>query len=484
MSAPPSSSTARNPAATIAAALPILCALSAATGCGRESPTPPAHSEPLPLPEAVVQRLLTMSPLPAHPPADPSNAHADDPAAAHLGRWLFFDARLSGPWSPETPPASLAELAQPHPTNHPADDDRSGGVSCASCHRPELAFTDGRAIAQGLGPGRRHTPSLLNTAHNRWFNWDGRRDSHWAQAIEAIERPNEMGSNRLAIARLVHHDPPLRAAYTSIFGPPPDLSPEAPANARPAHDDDPDDAHHPDVIAWQRTSQSDRAAADEIIANLAKALAAYQRQLISRDAPFDTFVRALRDHDHTLIATFNPQELRGAELFAGPASCWQCHHGPNLSDGEFHNIMTPLRTAPNEPPKDPGRFAAIPVVRADPFNAQGTHADDPTAEASRRLEYLDQTPLLWGAFKTPSLRSVARTAPYFHNAVAPDLAAVLHHYNTFEDAPRVGHGHRDPLLQPLNLPPEDLAALEAFLRTLTGTDPDPTLLTPPKSPSP
>lgn len=430
----------------------------------RDPTTRPAELSP----EAIT-RLLTMSPLPP-PPADPSNAYADDPVAAHFGRFLFFDDRLSGDYAS----ATTAELDAFAPVP----------VSCAHCHQPERAFTDGSAIAHGLGPGKRNTPTILNTAHNRWFNWDGRRDSHWAQAIEAIERPNEMGSNRLAIAHLVHTQPDLNEAYQRIFGPPPPLSPSAPRDARPAHDDDPEDAAHPHVIAWASVSEADRRAANTIIVNIAKAIAAYQRQLESRDAPFDTFVRGLRTSDAAMIEALAPQQRRGAELFATLANCWQCHHGPNLSDGEFHSVNPPLPGGPSVMPRDAGRFAGIPVVQADPFNAQGRYADDPLAESAQRLDYLHQSPEAWGAFKTPSLRSVALTAPYFHHGHMADLAAVLQHYNTFADSPRVGHGHRDPMLQPLNLSDVDLAALEAFLRSLTGAPIADELLRPPASPLP
>lgn len=409
-----------------------------------------------------------MSPLPALP-ADPTNAVADDPVAAHLGQFLFFDRRLSGDFVAASDGDALA---------------RRNGVSCAQCHRPDDVFDDALTLAIGLGQGRRHTPTLLNAAYNRWFNWDGRRDSLWSQSIEAIERPNEMGSNRLAVALLIHHDAELNRAYRAVFGPVPELSADAPLNARPAHDDDPADANHPHVRAWAQMSQADQHAANTIISNIAKAIAAYQRLLISGDARFDRFVEGLRTNDAALISLFNERQRRGAELFATTANCWQCHHGPLLTDHEFHNVMAPLAGGPAAVPDDAGRFAGAAIVANDPFNAKGLYADNAVSAASARLDYLKHSPEFWGAFKTPSLRNVARTGPYFHNGHMDDLMSVLKHYNTFADAPRVGHGHRDPLLQPLNLPEEDLAAIAAFLATLNGKALPAHLLTQPAHPLP
>src|SRR6185295_17867475 len=124
-----------------------------------------------------VKRLLQHSPLPP-PPPDETNAKADDPRAARLGRALFFDARLSG----------------------------NGRLACASCHQPERSWTDGMALAHGADEGRRQTPSLWNVAYSRWYFWDGRADSLWSQALQPIESPREMAGSREAAVRLVRED--------------------------------------------------------------------------------------------------------------------------------------------------------------------------------------------------------------------------------------------------------------------------------------
>ena len=185
--------------AILAAAL--LAGAAAAGGCGPGSPAADAGATSalaVELSDGMRRALLRHSPLPP-PPPDPTNRHADDPAAAHLGRFLFFDERLSG----------------------------SGTVSCATCHDARRGFTDGLTLAEGVGTGRRHTPTLWNVAHHRWLTWDGRADSLWMQALDPIEDPVEMGGNRADVARLVLEDEALRAAYTDVFGALPDGLEEA-----------------------------------------------------------------------------------------------------------------------------------------------------------------------------------------------------------------------------------------------------------------
>ena len=119
--------------------------------------------------------------------ADPSNRYGDLPAAAHLGRYLFFDGRFS----------------------------QNKQISCAPCPLPQRGFADGRPLGVGLRKLKRHSQSLWNTAYNRWFFWDGRTDSLWAQALKPMEDEREFGGNRLQIVHAVYADQALRAGYES-----------------------------------------------------------------------------------------------------------------------------------------------------------------------------------------------------------------------------------------------------------------------------
>jgi len=397
------------------------------------------------LDEREIGLALTHSPLP-EPPADESNAVADDPAAARLGQRLFFDARLS----------------------------RNGEISCSTCHEPALAFTDGRPVSKGLGFAKRNSPTLLNSAYQRWFTWDGRADSAWAQALGPLEHRAEMGGDRTAIAHLVAGDPELRPAFEELFGPLPDLSdPERfPRRAHPS----PDAPEHPDHRAWLAMATEDRAAVDALFARVGKLLAAYQRRLLSRDAPFDRFVAGLRDGDPEKLAALAPDAQRGFRLFAGRGRCRTCHFGPTFSDGEFHNTGVPPLGGGHH--GDPGRYEGVPLLRANPFNAAGAHSDDPDGPRARATTGLLESPETWGQFKTPSLRNVALTPPYMHEGQLASLEDVLRFYSTLEGAQTGGH-HAESILAPFGLTDRDVADLVAFLESLTDFELDPELLGPP-----
>ncbi|MFQ5655118.1 MAG: cytochrome-c peroxidase [Planctomycetota bacterium] len=394
-----------------------------------------------------LRRISRHSPLPP-PPADPTNRVADDPRAVHLGRFLFFDPRLSG----------------------------KGDVSCASCHEPARGFADGLARRW---VDMRHTPSLWNVAHNRWFFWDGRADSLWAQALHSIEAPLEFGGSRLQVAHLVHDDPELRRAYEALFGPLPDLSDDDrfPPAGRPLPED-PEEALH---RAWLSMAIEDRRTIDRIFAGIGKAIAAYERRLVSDRSPFDLFAEGLLDGDPEKRRALSPAARRGLKLFVGSANCRSCHAGPNLSDGEFHNIGVP--PLGGNAPRDPGRYRGGELVLADPFNARGDHSDDRRGRAAMRLERLRISGRAWGEFKTPSLRNVARTAPYMHQGQFRSLREVVTFYSTLENVIPYGH-HKETVLKPLNLSDDQIDDLVAFLESLTDEELEPALTRPPSSPLP
>lgn len=364
-------------------------------------------------------------------PASPGNRVADDPAAAALGKALFFDPRFSA----------------------------NGEVSCATCHVPSRDFTDGVPRGIGLGRGNRNTPTITGTAWNTWFYWDGRRDSLWAQALIPFEAESEMGSDRLSVLRTLAADTVLSRQYQALFGPLPNLSTLPVSEAGPLAD-----AQRRD--AWYRLPAEDRQRINRSFANVGKAIAAWERTLHPEPTRFDAYVRQLEAGD-THVATLSDDAKAGARLFmdAERTQCLQCHNGPTLTNGGFHNIGTGNFDGEI---LDFGRAFGLQAVLLDEFNCLGPYSDA-APEACTALRFLNSghhIPLE-GAFKTPGLRGVANTAPYFHDGSATTLAEVVSHYNTPPDPAAVG-AHE---LQALSLDTRELEQLVAFMQALSEPAP-------------
>ncbi len=396
------------------------------------------------------RRILQLSPLP-EPPLDPTNRVSGDPAAARLGQFLFFDRELS----------------------------RDGEQSCADCHQPAGFLADGRRLGLGRDVVARHTPALWNVAYQRWFFWDGRADSLWAQALQPFEEPREHGTSRLAVVRRVLEDAELAAAYAAIFGEPPRLSEQAAAleHARPVAGE----AGHPHQHAWDGLAPAERETIDRVYSNLGKAIAAYERLLVSRRAPFDLFVEGLRTDDEGLLSALSPSAQRGLQLFVSEQThCRLCHSGPLFSDLEFHSTRIPPLDAAHA--NDLGRQGGIWLVRQDPFNGVGSFSDAPEGAAADKLDYLQTRLDFRGQFKTPTLRNVAVSPPYMHQGQIETLGEVVRHYSDLSVVFDPVHDHVEQFLVPLHLSDEQQADLVAFLESLTDVSLPAELLEAPGSP--
>ena len=187
------------------------------------------------------------------------------------------------------------------------------------------------------------------------------------------------------------------------------------------------------LFAWLNANQGYKAAfakayPGEAIGpdTLKRAIATFERTIVSRTSPFDRWVGG----DKQAMA---PQQLRGMLLFNDKekTNCVACHAAPNFSDNGFHNVG--LASFGGEQP-DLGRYAQKPVA------------------------------LMKGAFKTPSLRDVERTAPYFHDGSAKNLMAVIEHYTQGGTA----RGNVSANMKPLTLTQADKEDLVAFLRALSS----------------
>ena len=276
------------------------------------------------------------------------------PAKISLGRRLFFDRRLS----------------------------RDGSLSCAGCHDPKRALTDGRVIARGVGGaiGNRNTPIIVNRAWGAAFFFDGRAATLEQLALQPVLNPGELGMSPEAVLSLLHAR--YRPQFRSTFDAEPSLE-----------------------LA-------------------ARALASYLRTIVDGDSPFDRYAAGDR-------SALSESAQRGLKLFQGKAGCGQCHAGPNLTDEEFHNTGIAWRTGTLT---DEGRFAV-------------THT------AADR-----------GAFKTPTLREISRTAPYMHDGSFSTLAEVIEYY----DSGGQKNPALDPKLRPLHLTPVEKRDILGFLGALDG----------------
>ena len=356
-----------------------------------------------------------LDPVPA---SDPTNRFSRDPAAAHLGQYLFYDSRLSA----------------------------NGEFSCASCHDPDKGFADGQVLSETLGRTGRHASTLLNSAYQDFFYWDGRADSLWSQALSPIENSSEMGGSREAVFELLFDDSELRAAFEAVFG----------------------------SIDQNGGGQE----VDWVFANVGKAIGAYEQLLVRNNAPFDAFVEELLVEERSGSSEISLSAQRGLKDFLGDAGCHFCHFGPQFSNNDFHNIG--LAVPAWDAPLDGGRYDGIPTLLSDPFNGMGEFSDD-RETGSLKIDHLVQSAEQLGQFKTPGLRNLLSTAPYMHAGHFSTLEEVVAHYSRLES--EVELGHREELLLPL----EDESGtrfldLVEFLVSLEGQALDERLLSQPSSP--
>jgi len=362
--------------------------------------------------------LDTLPPL----PTDPSNLVADDPAAAEFGHRLFFDTRLSS----------------------------NGQVACATCHKPELMFTDGLALAVGVGIGPMHTPSLVGLASSPWFYWDGRKDSQWAQALAPLEAKHEHATDRVQLLRLISSDTVYRDMYENVFG---QLS--LPANLPESGTPEGDPQQQANWNALERETQT---SVSRFFANLGKAIAAYERKIMPGPTRFDDYAAQVVAGSNDKDALSN-SEQDGLKLFIGKGQCITCHNGPMFTNHEFHNtgILAVVGRMPSM-----GRYDGVRISREDSFNCLGEFSDASSAECTE-LRFARDANDLVGALKTPTLRNISLTAPYMHGGQMTNLTQVVNHYN---EAPSSMLSHNEA--KPLGLRTVERIQLEDFLMTLSA----------------
>lgn len=365
-------------------------------------------------------------------PASPSNSVADHPLAAKLGERLFYDKQLG----------------------------RGGQMSCATCHEPTRYFTDGRVQSGGDGFDRgRNTPTIVGSAHQDWFYWDGRRDSLWSQSLIPFESPDEMNTSRVEVLAAVAADQTNATLYQQVFGLPlliPASVESLSAGAGPL-------AAEPARANWYRLPIGVRKRISRQYANLGKTLAAYMRTLAPSPSRFDQYVDALSGINNADPAQLiTDAERAGLKLFIDDerTQCLRCHNGARFTNEGFHNVGSGQFSGEQ---LDFGRLLGVQSVLADEFNCRGPYSDATPAQCTS-LRFMSRDPHepLSGAFKTPTLRNVGATAPYFHDGRFGSLRAVIEHYMS----PPIAGPESIHELAPLELSPDDVDSLVAFLDML------------------
>ena len=298
-----------------------------------------------------------------------------------------------------------------------------GTVACSSCHDPARAFTDGRQFSIGIKGrvGQRNAPTILNAIYNTRQFWDGRATTLESQAAFPILNPSEMGEPSLdaAVARIARSSE-YRQAFEKIF--------HAPPNAT----------------------------------NLVRAIASYERTELSFDSPFDHFIAGEKK-------AIDPAAKRGWALFNGRGRCTLCHSAKagqaevtTFTDHSFHDIGV-VRVRANivamaqqaDQSVRPGDMGAI----------DRTAIQSDLSVLGRFLVTRDNADI--GAFKTPNLRNLLMTAPYFHDGSHPTLWDVLDHYNK---GGGVNDAFLDKDMRPLALKDAEIDDLVAFLASLTSPE--------------
>lgn len=376
---------------------------------------------------AIAGTLVALAVPAVEPPATVSFTDAEVRRILSLGPWP--SARQIDPSNRVSGSAGAIALGE-RLFRDPALS-RTGTIACATCHQSARAFTDGLPRAHGIATADRNTISLLDVGNQRWFGWDGANDNLWAQSLRPLLAPGEMGSDLARIATRLRSDSELRALYVAAFDAP------TPAN-------------------------------DETLAvDAAKALAAYQETLVTGRTPFDDFRDALARGDRAAMARYPLAAQRGLAIFVGSGHCIRCHNGPRLSNGEFHDVGIPFVAAPGR--VDPGRQGGIRKLQASRYTLRGPFNDDPARSTATSTRYAALGHRNDGEFRVPSLRNVARTAPYMHDGSLATLRDVVRHYSNL-DLDRL-HADGARILRPLDLDKYDVDSLVAFLESLSETLP-------------
>jgi len=262
---------------------------------------------------------------------------------------------------------------------------KNSTVACVSCHLPAKGFADGMPVSTGINKlkGGRSAPPSINRVFSKGQFWDGRADTLEDQSIGPFVNPVEHGFvNHDEMVAKMRKIPGYRKLFHDVFG------------------------------------------REIVIEDIGKAIASFQRTILSGNSAADKFDLG---GDETALTE---SARRGFELFRGKARCTRCHSGFNFTDEKFHNL--------------------------------GIGWDTNTVDLGRYM--VTKNPEDIGAFKTPTLREIARTAPYMHDGRFKNLEEVVRFYNQGG----IKNPHQDNTIIPLELTEQEQQDVVALLKSLNG----------------
>jgi cytochrome c peroxidase len=307
----------------------------------------------------------------------------------------------------------------------------TGEVACANCHDAKKAFTDGPlSVSEGINKltGTRNAPTVINAVYFESQFWDGRSPSLEDQSLHPFVNPVEMGlENHEPILKIVRKDPEYAAMFEKVFG-----------------------------VSGKEITM------DEVT----KAIASFERTIVAGDSPFD---RWYFDGEQDALTE---QQKRGFDIFINEGRCVSCHTVEQttalFTDNRFHNIGVGINDIQDEAPE-----LAVEFLKADATASEvdvKVLTDARTSELGRFALSRGFDDL--GSFKTPTLRNVAVTAPYFHDGSQKELRDVVVHYNN-GGVTNEGDRVNDFLsggIRPLDLTDEQIDDLVAFMESLTSPE--------------
>ncbi|MDI1293363.1 MAG: cytochrome c peroxidase [Methylobacter sp.] len=304
-----------------------------------------------------------------------------------------------------------------------------GTVSCSNCHDKQKAFTDGLAISVGHHglTGTRNAPTVLNAAFNPSQFWDGREPDLEGQAKQPLINPVEHGlADHKQVLEIIRSDPDYLATFQTVF-----------------------------EVSGKRLS----------IDHVAKAIASFERTLVSGNSAFDRY------HFNSQADAMTAAQIRGFELFIGQGRCVSCHTIEQdhalFTDSRFHNIGIGINRIQQDIPRLAQAFLEDKNKGGDVDKMVLT--DKKSSELGRFAVTDDLSQI--GAFKTPTLRNVELTAPYMHDGSLKTLKEVMVHYNNGGVA-KAGEPVNDFLsggIRPLDLSDPQLDDLVDFMKALTSS---------------